>query len=152
MDELFDEMDKLLESFINTPPSSTDTPPYNTPSNNTTVEVSPDVQQDPSSLSSSCQATPSHTKTYCRKDVILLSSKKADVSKKGIRMPTESNANIQNLLSDVNDFESGQEMKLADFFKPGPFKRKRTQIQNTSSSKKCRLGIVYSKHRKTDDV
>jgi hypothetical protein len=75
MDELFDEMDKLLEEFINTPPPSSKTLQYNTPSNSTVV-VSPAVQQVPSSISSPCQNTPIRTKLYCRKDVILLSSKK----------------------------------------------------------------------------
>jgi hypothetical protein len=42
-------------------------------------------------------------------------------------------------------------MKLADFFKPGSFKRKRIHIENTSSKKKYSLGIVYSRQRKTDD-
>jgi hypothetical protein len=147
MDELFDEMDKLLEVFINTPSNTPSK--YNTPSNNTTVVVSPAVQQVqvPSSISSPCQNTPIRTKLYCRKDVILLSSKKEKngTQKKGAKVSTKSNANIQNLVSDVNssDTECGQEMKLSDFFKPGPFKRKRKTSQDNQNTpkKKCRIGM-----------
>jgi hypothetical protein len=78
--------------------------------------------------------------------VILLSSKKSCRPEKEAKVPTKPNANVQNLISHFNDTRTEcQEMKLSDFFKPGPFKRKATHIQNTSPKKKRRLGIVYSK-------
>jgi hypothetical protein len=115
-----------------------------------TAEGSPKPSISTAEGSTYCKAKAYCTKEpveYCRKDVILLSSKNA-VPKKERRIPTESDVKIQTV--NDSDTECGQEMKLADFFKPGSFKRKRIHIENTSS-KKNRLGIVYSRQRKTDD-
>jgi hypothetical protein len=134
MDVLFDEINTLLDTLSNAPPTvhlETST------GVSTAVKPTDGVQAEhPHEISTSCCISIQENEKRIKKDVILLSS-----SNKKERIPKESNAGIQNLPLNSGDTQLDTEIKLADFFKPGPLKRK-------STSKKS--GIVYSKRKKHD--
>jgi ATP phosphoribosyltransferase regulatory subunit HisZ len=143
MDKLFDEMDELLDSFINTPPHST--------SEDSQALQPTTSSPTPIQAISSHQYTPIHNilnpnaKSYHRRDVILISS--ARKKEKTVK----SNAQKQLKQTEAKEENLDHGMELADFFKTGPIKRRTSHIQNTSLNKKRKFEVVYSKHQKAHE-
>ena len=133
MDVLFDEINTLLDTLSNAPPTvhlETST------GVSTAVKPTDGVQAEhPHEISTSRCISIQENEKRIKKYTFHSSSNKKE------RIPKESNAGIKNLPLNSGDTELDAEIKLADFFKPGPLKRK-------STSKKS--GIVYSKRKKHD--